>query len=625
MKRLLAVLIILVLVMDCFSVDAQDDGIQRSVITPENVPQMTPLAVLGCGEINDMAWSSDGTVLAVGTSAGVWILDGSTLAMLHFLEGHRDEVATVAWSSDGTRLVSASIDGVVLIWNIESASIIRTLVGLPNWHIKAAWSLDDTQILIANANTEIQVWNVATGENFVFAINTIVPNFGSIDDIAWSPDRTRLAFGMFSGLVRIWDVVEEKEVQVLEGHDFSAQPVTWSSDGKRLATLGNDQLGGLNDTDTIRIWNITTGENLLTIDVNGAWGFAWSPDESTLAVGRGDTLYTWDANSGVQLKALFSTKPNTIRDILWAPDGERLVTTTEGNSLNLWSTIDGSPIAALEGFGSGVADLAWSPDSSQIVSVGGVFDQHVRVWNVESGHQSHIFETYYLAYSVAWSPDGTRLAALDYWNTAYGPDNGDLFIWDTETWTSRETYYDVATRGVVWSPDSKRLIVNMYDRTQVLDAASGSEIYVIKTPINVDSIIAWSPDGSQLAEVDFGHVRIWDTARWRITAVLHEYRVGSRVVWSSDGSRASLVPITRVVRNIEVDKIKVAAWSPDNRLLVTATSYGKVHLWDTNSGAELRVLATYGGRILEIAWSSDGTLLAIGNADGTIRIWGIAE
>jgi WD40 repeat protein len=71
------------------------------------------------------------------------------------------------------------------------------------------------------------------------------------------------------------------------------------------------------------------------------------------------------------------------------------------------------------------------------------------------------------------------------------------------------------------------------------------------------------------------------------------------------------------------DRIIAAAFSPDDRMLLTAGLKGAMHLWDTQSGAELRSLTGHTGNVTRVMFSPDGQYVITGGSDGMLRLWDV--
>src|SRR5262249_42126109 len=157
-----------------------------------------------------------------------------------------------------------------------------------------------------------------------------------------------------------------------------------------------------------------------------ATALAWSPDGTRLASAIGD-VQVWDVATGQVLARYFpplSSGVGTVKVIAWSPDGQYLAGTLASRDLNevcLWEAGTGTLVRT---WPISTQTIAWSPNSQYLATIG----SQVMVWQVGTGQAVVKYDylpTRQTIFSIAWSPDGTRLAAA--------ADDGTVQIWKALT------------------------------------------------------------------------------------------------------------------------------------------------------------------------------------------------
>jgi WD40 repeat protein len=210
------------------------------------------------GGAEDVAWSADGSLLAVGSFEGkITIADrsGKGLAVLRTPE--RDRVAAVRFSPDG-RLVAAAtmpLDRAapgaprVTVWDWRRAKLIRKLPALAEG---IDFSHDGRLIATAPLTGPARIWDIRSGR----VLTRLAGHTGAVNDVAFAPDDSIVATASADGTVRIWDPRTGRRDVVLRGHDGVVWDVDFSPDGSKLASaspLGSVRIWALDLDDLIAI------------------------------------------------------------------------------------------------------------------------------------------------------------------------------------------------------------------------------------------------------------------------------------------------------------------------------------------------------------------------------------
>ena len=180
--------------------------------------------------------------------------------------------------------------------------------------------------------------------------------------------------------------------------------------------------------------------------------------------------------------------------VAFSPDGKRLATrarSDQGPAVKMWDAQTGQELTTLHT--GAVTSVAFSPDGKRLACGSTTWDStkraygagEVKVWDVQTGRELLVLKGHTGWVSVAYSPDGKRLASagqkpdgkpLAGAGQKSGPAAvvGEVKVWDAETgqevFTVEAPAYYRQTETVAYSPDGKRLIhVGVSGLRQVFD------------------------------------------------------------------------------------------------------------------------------------------------------------
>ena len=400
----------------------------------------------------------------------------------------------------------------------------------------------------------------------------------------WSPQSDKIAvMGQDNNEYKII-IAEAKTGTIVREFPGTSPNIQWSNDGKKIVIVG---------TDVLTVWSVETGNVLASLQMPIAdfrtCEYIWSPDDKYIAAYLSDSsIVIWDIEKRIKIRTIHNIAL-TWNDMTWSQDGTRIYYIHENVffALNVSNgTVDKKiVIDDLKGFERPLL----SSDQKKILYI----SELNRAGRIDIETEERENYSAPTASDVHWSPDGSFFAIEEYINSF-------AILWDTKTNAQIAVLKGDKTKieSIIWSPDSKKILLNTNNMSIMYNAADGSEL-------NRDSIIF-------SAYQQYNH--------WSANSLY--LLVESRFVLNvSTKQRISSVGF--VTPNPSPDK---GEWSSDGNILAFVAAEGMV-LWNKNFPDSLRILeipVKFTSQV-KIQWSSDNSRLSVCDFYGRSIIWDVEK
>jgi WD40 repeat protein len=349
----------------------------------------------------------------------------------------------------------------------------------------------------------------------------------------------------------------------------------FSPDSKRLAVV----TGEPEEKGTVTLWETATLRLLWVHRApRGIPSVAFAPDGKALAVGAfGAEAKVLDSATG-QVRLALGGHCKAARAVAFSPDGKLLAVGSYDRFIKLWDVAGASEVRTLRGHTDRIYSLQFSADGKRLVSAG--TDDAARVWDVATGREEHALRhDRFLVARAVFSPD-------DRWVLTGGWD-GTVRLWDAATGKPRLRFETLGgVDGLAFAPGGEVLAVRGNGRQIALyslalrepGAGERRRIEELLVQLDDDSYEARGAAGEQLLRMGF-------VVEPALRRAMKESKSAEVRIRSQRLRRQLLTtPLARLAGHTA--GVEFVAFSPDGKLLLSASHDGTTRVWDVATRKE---------------------------------------
>ncbi|XP_044461680.1 katanin p80 WD40 repeat-containing subunit B1 homolog KTN80.2-like isoform X2 [Mangifera indica] len=200
--------------------------------------------------------------------------------------GHTSPVESLAFDSAEVLVLAGASAGVIKLWDLEEAKMVRTLAGHRSNCTAVQFHPFGEFFASGSMDTNLRVWDIRKKG----CIHTYKGHTRGISTIRFTPDGRWVVSGGFDNVVKVWDLTAGKLLHDFKFHEGQIKSLDFHPLEFLLATGSADR--------TVKFWDLETFELIGSTrpETTGVRSITFHPDGRTLFCGLDNSLkvYSWE-------------------------------------------------------------------------------------------------------------------------------------------------------------------------------------------------------------------------------------------------------------------------------------------------------------------------------------------
>lgn len=455
--------------------------------------------------------SHDGSLISCGrglpyaTAGELRLFRLPSLKPVPWSERLPKDVPAAAFHPERDLLVTGGWSGDIRLWDSNSGEELPSSMKQPSRIMALSFNPAEPNLLAtAGGDRSIHLWDLTSQK-----IRTRLHGASAeLLELAFSAgDGQTIATGGAEDPITLWNAAQTKADVITVSTEPRNCVLGYSKNGKQLVTIDATGQVMYRDPNSLAVL-----ESVCQVDIQSALEFppmvdfivlamALSSDIKILALGRRDgTVEIW--NLETRTKRLLSAHSKPVCGLAFSPNSSQLITVGNDYEVHLWdlatlSRVASAPLDEVPRATYG-ASVRFSP-SGDLVAMGAKFT--LSIFRATDLQKLHRFENLKEFESLGFSPDGHYIVS--------GHDGGKLIVWDTRDWSADPLQgHELFIADMAFSMDGRRM-VSGGGKLIVWDTATWQQVATYKLPIHDINRITFSPDGNDLITSDANALRVW--------------------------------------------------------------------------------------------------------------------